>query len=627
MTAAQSLSRVLRFGAFEVDLRAGELRKHGSNANLQAQPFQVLLTLLERPGEIVTREELRKRLWSADTFVDFEDGLNTCIRKIRQALGDSADNPRFVETLPRRGYRFIAKVEGLTLSGSPDTPLPAGAPDSSRPQEKPVDWPSWRGVPGEGAELPPAAGAGRRPGTDVLHLAVLPFTNTSGDPDKDYLSDGMAEALISKLSELPGLKVMSLSAVAPYRTGAVNLQAVGRDLGVRVILAGRVTVRGDLLALSMELVDTRDNTHIWGEHYDRKLDDILEVQDEIASAITGKLRLKLTEKERQRLTQRSTGNTSAYRAYLRGRYYENKRTPESLQKSVECFTEAIEKDSGFAQAYAGLASCYTILGSCNLLPPPQSLVRARDAALKALEMNDGLAEAHMALGIATLLNDWNWPAAGKEFRRAIQLNPRDANAHYFYGLHYLCPQGRHNEALREMNLAREFAPLSLVINTNQGRALYYARQYDLAIRHYGRMLELEPNFLLARAFLIWAYEQQEMYELAAATAEKCFGLTEIPGGGGASLRDAYRTSGAQGYWRERLRLLEALAQVSHVTPSHAARVHARLGEHDQALRSLETAHETRDFSVVFLKVEPAFDSLHSEHRFQSLVQRIGLPES
>ena len=622
MTAAQSLPRLLRFGAFEVDLRAAELRKNGSNTNLQAQPFQVLLMLLERPGEIVTREDLRKGLWSDDTFVDFEDGLNTCVRKIRQALGDSAGDPRYIETLPRRGYRFISALEGtLPPSGAPPTTPPAA--DSS-PENHPVDWPSWRGVPGE-AEA--SEGTESRFGTDTLHVAVLPFVLSRHDPETDYLSDGLAEALINKLSELPGLKVMSLAAVAPYRGAEVNLQTVGADLGIRVILAGRVMVRGERLALSVELVDARDNTHVWGEHYERKLDDLLAVESEIASAITAQLRLKLTDKERQRLTRRSTQDTSAYQAYLRGRHYENKRTPESLQKSIECFTEAIEKDSGYAEAYAGLASCYTMLGSSNLLPPTQSLVRARDAARKALEMNDRLAEAHMALGLSTLLNDWNWPAAGKEFRRAIQLRPRDANAHYFYGLHYLCPLGRHNEALGEMNLARELAPLSLVVNTNQGRVLYFARQYDRAIRHYTRMLALEPNFLLARAFLIWVYEQQEMYEKAAATAEQGPSLAEIPLGGTASLRDAYRGSGAAGYWRERLRLLESLAPASHIAPSHLARVHARLGQNPQALSALETALETRDFSVVFLKVEPSYDSLHSEPRFRSLVQRIGLPES
>jgi TolB-like protein/DNA-binding winged helix-turn-helix (wHTH) protein len=415
---------VLRFGAFEVDLRAEELRKQGVRVRLQEQPFLVLKALLGRPGEIISREELRSQIWSADTFVDFDNSLNTAINKLRDALDDSAENPRFVETVPRRGYRFLAPVTS-DVTGRGST---AGAPNYM-PTLDPRRWVVLVGVGCTlivgliGAGLS-RFGSSRGP---INAIAVMPFGSTSGDPDAEYLSDGIAEGVIDKLSALPNMKVISRTSTFRYKKREIEPRKVARELGVQALVTGTLTQRGDDLWVSAELVDAREDKHLWGQEYSRKTADVTSVQQEIAAAITENLQLRLTGAEKKQLAKVYKTSPEAYQLYLRGRYYAGKGTLEGLRKGVEYFEHAIEKDPRNAQAYAGLANCYGDLGGgMAYLPPGENFPKAKAAATKALELDESLAEAHTALGWVEWGYDWDWSSAEREFKRAIELDPDSA---------------------------------------------------------------------------------------------------------------------------------------------------------------------------------------------------------
>ncbi len=373
MAESSESTRAFRFGAFEADLRAGELRKNGLKVKLQEKPFQVLAALLECPGETVSRGELRAKLWPADTFVDFDHSLNTAVNKLRAALGDSAGRPRFVETLGRRGYRFAAPVVSMGAT-------------SRRSQ----------------------------PAAPIESLAVLPFENGSGDPEAEYLSDGITESIINSMSQLPRLQVMARSRVFRYKGRGLDPQAAGRELNVRAVLTGRVVQRGDTLTIRAELMDVAEGWHLWGQQYNRRSADILVLEEEIARKISEKLRLKLTGEQKKQLGRRSTGNPEAYHAYLKGRYYGNQSTAEGLRRSIEYFQKAVESDPDYALAYAGLAECYSVLGVFGLLPPREVIPQVKTAAARALAADDGLAEAHTFLAVAGLFYDWDWTGAGGE---------------------------------------------------------------------------------------------------------------------------------------------------------------------------------------------------------------------
>jgi TolB-like protein len=357
-------SWVIRFSVFEADLRAGELRRNGSKVKLQEQPFQILAMLLERPGEIVTREELRARLWSANTFVDFDHGLNSAIRRLRDALGDSAENPGFVETLGRRGYRFIAPVASRVLQER---------------QHEPIE-----------------------------SVAVLPFANRSADPNTDYLSDGITESLINNLSQISTLRVMARSTVFRYKGKDADPRKAGRDLQVRAVLSGRLLKHGSSLIIQAELMDVATGSQLWGGQYNRQAEDVFLLQDDLSREISEKLRLRLTGDEKQRLTKRYTEDAEAYRLYLKGRYHWNKRNPEGLQKAVDYFQQALNRDPAYPLAYAGLADTYAYLSFFLVVPPRQAMPKAKTAAVRALEIDDHLAEAHVSLGYVSFTYDGDW---------------------------------------------------------------------------------------------------------------------------------------------------------------------------------------------------------------------------
>jgi len=457
-------------------------------------------------------------------------------------------------------------------------------------------------------------------------VAVLPFVNSSADPNTDYLSDGITESIINSLAQLPNLRVMARSTVFRYKGKDTDPQKVGNDLGVRAVLAGRLLQRGDTLVVQTELVDVAKGSQLWGEQYNRKLADIFAVQEDISREISEKLRLRLTGEQKTRLARRSTANPEAYQLYLKGRYEWNKRTAESLKNSVAYFEQAIERDPSYAQAYAGLADVYNVIGAYEHLSPQETFPKARVAAMKALELDDTLAEAHTALAMVRSHYDWDWAGAEKEFQRALELNPNYANAHYFYGLTCLVPLGRLDQALREMKRAQELDPLSPIINANLGWTLIYARQYDAAIEQLRKTLALDPHFTITHARIGLALELKGKYaEAVEEFLQARGGPAAITEQQLADLRKAYASSGWKGFLQKRVQFLLENRKRGYVPAHLVALDYSRLGDKEKALEWLERAYAERDEWVTYLNVEPDFDALRSDPRFADLARRIGLP--
>ena len=462
----------------------------------------------------------------------------------------------------------------------------------------------------------------RNPGVAIESIAVLPFQNRSTELDSEYLSDGLAESLIYRLSQLPNLKVSPTSTVFRYKGKDIDPIKVGQELGVSAVLSGRIVQRGDRLTISADLVDVRNNRLLWGEQYDRKLSDLLATQREIAREIVDKLKLKVSGEEKV-LAKHYTESNEAYQLYLKGRFYWNKRTVEMNKKSIEYFNQAIEKDPSFALAYAGLADCYVI--RINPLQPREKMLKAKAAAIRALELDDSLSEAHTSLARVLAVYDWDSKGAEKEFKRAIELNPRNAIAHQWYG-GYFEAIGRHNESIAERKRACDLDPLSLSANSELGLAFYFARDYDQAIEQFQKTLELQPNFSLVDAFLPAAFEQKGKYDQAIAGFQNGIALkgsTELSFLM-SGLGHVYGVSGKKAEARALLDELKQMSLQEYVPPDSIALVYAGLGEKDQAFAWLEKAYGERSFGVAWLKVEPRWDSLRSDPRFADLLRRVGL---
>jgi TolB-like protein/Tfp pilus assembly protein PilF len=454
-------------------------------------------------------------------------------------------------------------------------------------------------------------------------LAVLPFTyvstdpNVIADPDREYLSDGITESLINSLSQLPNLKVIARSSVFRYKGKETDLQAVRRELGVRTVLVGRIIQHGDDLSISVELVDTNDNRHIWGEQYNRRFSDILTVQEEISAEISDKLRRRLSGAEKERVAKRFPDNPEAYRLYLKGRYFWNKRTADDSKKAIEYFNQAIEKDPTYALAYVGLADCYAV----GNLPESSrdAMAKARAAANRALEIDDGLAEAHASLGLVKHLFDWDWSGAEREYKRAIELNPNYASVYGWYGM-YLAGRGRFDESLAQVRQAQELDPLSVIISVQVGNIFFFARRYDQAIAQYQKTLEMDPNFRIAHDFLGLAYEAKGTYEKAITEFLKFRDPEEA-----VALKQAYAASGWRGYWQKELDFAKVRqSKGEYLSAWEMSNLYSRLGEKDLAFEWLEKAYREHDNNLWRLKAEPVQDSLHSDPRFAGLLKRMGL---
>jgi serine/threonine-protein kinase len=461
----------------------------------------------------------------------------------------------------------------------------------------------------------------RSAGVAIESVAVLPFENKSSDPETEYLSDGLTESLIYKLSQLPNLKVSPSSSVFRYKGKETDPVKVGNELGVSAVLSGKIKQRGNQLTISVELVGVRSNKLLWGEQYDRQMSDLLQTQREIAREIIDKLRVKVSGEEPV-LDKHYTESNEAYQLYLRGRFYWNKRTGEAVKKAIEYFNQAIERDPRFALAYAGLADCYVV--PANPLPPREKMPRARAAAMRALEIDETLAEAHTSLARVLTVYDWNWTGGEKEFKRAIELNPRYAVAHEWYGT-YFEMMGRRDASIAERKRAQELDPLSLIINFELGTAYYYARDYDHAIEQFQKTLELDPNFPPVQGFLAGSYEQRGKYAEAISISDNEIvrGDTELSSSR-AGLGHIYAVSGKKGEARAVLDELKQISQTQYVPADRIALIYAGLGENDEAFAWLEKAYEEHAFHMGWLKVEPRWDSLRSDPRFQELVRKVGL---
>ncbi len=454
-------------------------------------------------------------------------------------------------------------------------------------------------------------------------VAVLPFTNVGADPNTEYLSDGITESLIDNLSELPGLKVMSRSSVFRYKGKEVDPRTAGGELGVRAVLTGRIAVRGENLSVSTELVDARDNSHLWGEHYNRKLADALALQEEIAKQISERLRLRLSPEQKARLAKRHTENPEAYQLYLKGRYHAFKFTTEELAKGLDYFRQAIAIDPNYALAYDGIAYYYNLAVDW-LIPPAEAMPKAKEAARKALELDDTLAEAHTSLACVYFWYDWDWPAAEREFRRALDLNPNYAGAHTYYGW-YLTWMGRTDEGLAENRRAESLDPLSTEASMLLGWGLYYSRRYDEAVTQLRKTLDLDPNSWPTYEMLGHAYAQQSRFPEAIAALQKAREIEDQISVPLAGLGQAYAVSGRRAEARQSLDELLARSRRRQVPAYTIAAIYAGLGDKDQAFAWLEKAYADRSWYMTSLKVDPKFDSLRFDPRFKDLVRRVGLP--
>ncbi len=627
----------IRFDVFEVDLRAGELRKHGIKIRLQEQPFLILQTLLETPGQIVTREELQKRIWPGDTFVDFDHGLHAGVNRLRQALGDAADSPRFVETVARRGYRFIGQIQIApteTLSGIRVVPQ-----EGKLPRKRAGKW--WAG-PGIGFVVAVAVAGvlvffnvwGLRnwffASRSFRSLAVLPLDNLSEDKKQEYFADGMTEDLITQLSKLGDLKVISHTSVMRYKGTHTPLPQIARELNVDAVVEGAVQLSGNHVRITAQLVDGRSDQHLWAENYDRDLSDVLLLQSDVARDIAKKIDLELTPQQRQRLVKDAHPvNPDAYQAYLLGRYYWNKRTADGLAQAGQYFQQAIQKDPNYALAYSGLSDYFaflTLIGGPEILPPKQAMTQAKAAAIKAVQLDDSSSEAHASMGHILHNYDWDFEGAEREFKRAIELNPNYATAHHWYS-HYLMQVGRTDESLAQGRLATELDPLSPFINQGLARQYYLSRQYDKAIALSQVVLQMDTTYLPARTQLALAYEQKGMLAEAVSTLEQ----TRKSAGEKADLpmlhallAHAYALAGRKADAQSELNVLTAIGKKRYVPPSYVAIVYLALGDKDKAFEYLNKSYQDRSEQLLYLGVEPVVDSLRSDPRFDKLLKQVGL---
>jgi TolB-like protein/DNA-binding winged helix-turn-helix (wHTH) protein/Tfp pilus assembly protein PilF len=622
--SAPHLGRV-RFGVFEFDSRTGELSKAGRRLPIQGVPIQVLLVLLEHPNQMVAREDLRARIWPADTFVDFDHSLHNAVAKLREALGDKAGSPRFIETLPRRGYRFIASVEYGEVAA---IEAPA-AKTARRSLGRPTLAAAIVGILALSALILVDVGRVRsrwRGGPSVApidSIAVLPLKNLSNDPEQDYLAEGLTETLITHLGKIRALNVISRTSVMQYKNSSKALPEIARELNVGAIVEGTVARSGNRIRITANLVQASPERHLWAETYERDLQDVLRLQSDVARAIVQEIRVALTPQERLQLAGAATVDPELHELYLRGRFFWNRRTRDDLFKSVQYFQRALERDPRYAAAHAGLADAYIAMGYLDFVLPREADGRAKAAALRALEIDESLAEAHTSLAAALQYYDRDWAGAEREFRRAIELNPSYATAHQWYA-QLLSQRGRHAESVEESIRAQRLDPLSLIINSSLGNRLYFARKYSQAIDHLQRTLQLDPDFVMAHMDLGRVYEAEGQYGEAITVYARVAKVAADWPAATASLARASARAGRHAEARRMLSELQALASRAYVPPFDVALVHAALGEPDQACARLENAFDDRSNRLAFMAVDPVLDSMRSQPCFQSLLRRMGL---
>jgi TolB-like protein/DNA-binding winged helix-turn-helix (wHTH) protein/Flp pilus assembly protein TadD len=640
MAPSSPNSQRIAFDRFEADLLSGELRKDGRRVRLQAQPFQLLTLLLERPGEVVTREEVCRNLWKTDTFVDFDHSLGTAINKIREALGDSADHPRFVETLPRRGYRFIGQI---TENGNGSAPVAASptsavkAPDSF--DSEPLlplrrQWPRFSTLALVAVVTLFVALVGylgwRRAhavltsNSGHVMLAVLPFENLSGNPNEDYFSDGLTEEIITQLGALSPdqLGVIARTTSMAYKHTSKSAQQIARELGVDYILESSIRRDGDQVRITAQLIRTADQVHVWAHSYDRHISHSIALQEEVARAVAEQIRIKLSPAYSGPSSPQSL-DPQANEAYLRGRYFGNQFTVVGYGKAITYFQQAIDRQASFAEAYSGLAESYYFLVVTDAMSPRDGESKAQDAAHKAVARGEGLAESHNAMG-SVMLGLWDWSQAEIEFKRAIELNPSYSTEHRLYAA-LLVTLKRHEEAWDQINQAMRLDPLSLPNNAEVVRTLYYARDYDRAVEQGQKALQLNPDYYRTHFWLARVYAQKGLYEEAIAESKKVLQAMPDSTAGLTELAYSLAAGGRQHEARSILERLKEKSKRDWVPAYNLAVIHVALDEKETALHYLQEAYRERDWAMMVLAVEPRLDPVRGNSGFQELLGKCRLP--
>ncbi len=663
----------IRFGEdYELDLRPRRLRRGSHVFKLERIPLEILVLLLEHRGEIVSRDEIVARIWGNDVFLDTDNSIRGAIRKVRQALKDDPETPRFIQTVTGRGYRFIAPIISPQEEHTKEPPKPEASVVSTGTQSfsrEPDSWPEGGSLgvmdqaqertAGQVAGTETARGQVRRHArtwvfvglaslalVSILSLrefwswrgsrvpavfqrktvlAVLPFDNLSRDPDQEFFSEGLTEEMIAQLGKLnrDRLKVVARSSVAKYKGSTLAAREIGKELNADYLVQGSIRRSSDRIRITVQLIKARDQIDVWTESYDRELKDVLAVQDSVVRSIASEIHIALTEEQEERLATPRQISPEAYEAYLKGRYYWNKRTGESMQKAEQYFEQAIDRDPTYASAYSGLADCNSGLTWHGFKSPAEALPKAYAAARKALEINPESAEAHASLGLA-MSHRWDWTGAEAEFSRALQLDPQYANAHHWYG-DYLSIRGRHGEALAEAKHALELDPLNLMISTWVGLRYYMARDYSRAIDQNRNSVELDPNFAAAHLLLGEDYRGAGLHSEAVNELKKAASLSGDSPLYTAQVAVALAVEGRSG---EALRIaheLEAISRKRYVSPYGLAQIYAALNKNEDTFKWLQAAYEDHAVWMGYLAVDPIFDRYRSDERFKDLLRRVGLP--
>jgi TolB-like protein/DNA-binding winged helix-turn-helix (wHTH) protein/Tfp pilus assembly protein PilF len=648
---------LLKFGEdFEIDFGVGRLRRSGRTLKVERIPMEILLLLVQQRGELVSREQIVEKIWGKDVYLDTDNSINGAIRKIRQVLKDDPEEPRFIQTISGKGYRFVAPVEPVIapvlypdaqadlVADVPQAPIRGYAASFPRQRRRVVAVSIFAttivlililalGIYLRSSKLntQPSYSGGR------IMLAVLPFENLTGDAGQEYFSDGMTEEMITQLGRLDPdhMGVIARTSVMHYKHSQEELQQIARELGVGYVLEGSVRSDADKVRITAQLIQMKDQTHLWARQYDREPKDVLVVQSEIAREISGEIQTALGEHKHITPIPPETLSPQAletYNLYLKGQYSWNKRTPEGFREAIDYFQQATVTDPNYARAYAGLAATYALMGGYNGAPGAAFASRARAAAQRALELDDRLPEAHAALALIVQNHDYDWPTSEKEFKKALELNPNYATGHQWYAEH-LAWLGRFDEALGESERALQLDPLSPIIAADNGAILYYSRQYDRAIAQFTAVREVEPFF--ARAALIYyAYAQKGMFAEAQAVIDQyaeAEGRLEKQNRSGnpwtyANLAYIYGRSGQQAKANQQLTKLLDMNRLQSLDPIVFVTAYLGTGNNDQAMAWLEKAYAQHSNSLTGLKVDPIYDPLRSDPRFQNLLRHVGLTQ-
>ena len=641
------LQETIHFEGFELDPGAFELRRDGQLIKLERIPLQLLLLLAENRQRLVTREEILRAIWGENVFVDADNSINTAVRKARQALKDDPENPRFLRTVPGKGYRFTAEVKSVNSTVSPEglasveklpqeSPTPANDdPDVPSPLRNKWAILTLIGVlivVGAVLILRPRPNPPPQPSTRRAMLAVLPFVNLSGNPGEEYLADGMTEELITQLGGLDPnrLGVIARTSSMQYKGAPKSAAQIAHELGVDYVLEGSVRWNDQRVRVTAQLIQASDQTHLWAADFDRDPGDVLRLQSDLALAISNKIELTLSPPVRARLADAPPVNAAAHDAYLLGLHELDLRTKSGVERSIAEFQNAIALDPQYASAHAALARAYSLAPVVRAMAPIEAMPKARDAALRAIELDPGLASGHSTLGFVKAHYEFDWPGAEREYLRALALNPNDAYAHFFYSNSYLSPLGRHAQAIEEMRKAVAIDPFSAPVQAFLGRTYIWARQYDQALEQFQKVAEMFPGFAIDHERLAQLHAFMGRFDQAIAEDTKARLLSgeneKSALAKEAILRHAWTTQGAPGYWKTLVELSQTAENPpeAYNSPFGTAILYAQLGDKARALNALEQAYEQRSLAMTEINIEPAFDPIRGEPRFKALLQRVRL---